>query len=54
MQQVVINIKDDTKLDLFLKLIKHLDFVEIKQKKKKKKQTVLYLKIYLEFGKTGI
>ena len=38
MQQVVINIKDDSKLELFLKFIKHLDFVEIKKKKEKKEE----------------
>lgn len=32
MQQVVIRVKDDTKMDFFLNLIKHLDFVEVKKK----------------------
>ena len=31
MQQVVIRVKDDTKMDFFLNLIKHLDFVEVKK-----------------------
>ena len=38
MQQVVINIKDDSKLELFLKFIKHLDFVEINKKKESKEE----------------
>ena len=55
MQQVVINIKDDSKLELFLKFIKHLDFVEINKKKRaRKKLTILCLIIYLGFGKTVI
>ncbi|MCK5808790.1 hypothetical protein KAH37_07390 [bacterium] len=31
MQQVVVKIKDDSKLALFLRFIEHLDFVEVKK-----------------------
>ena len=34
MQQVVVRIKDDSKLALFLRFIEHLDFVEIKNTQK--------------------
>ena len=39
MEQIIINIKDDSKLSFFLQLIKQFDFVEVEKIKKKRKSS---------------
>ncbi|NJK97087.1 MAG: hypothetical protein HC830_10350 [Bacteroidetes bacterium] len=36
MEQIILNIKDKSKLTFLMQLIKQLDFVEVESKKKKK------------------
>ena len=36
MEQLILNIKDSSKLSFFIQLIKQLDFVEVEKVKKKK------------------
>ncbi len=51
MEKLILKIKDNSKLDFFLKLLKQLDFVEVEQSSFKKKPTT---KNYDFFASAGL